>query len=171
MSTGQSTSVAAERLRAGPQGTQILSADELQQLNRMGSFAEERASVDRPVLSGLSDGLRDQRFALRQGRQTVGRRQDNDIIFEDSSVSAAHAWIILQQTQCVVMNTLSTNGTFVNGKRVHQATLKHGDRVRFGQVELRYLTREPGLYTGPIFAWGIGVIAAALATAGAWWLF
>src|SRR3546814_7505610 len=34
-----------------------------------------------------------------------------------------------------VMNMLSTNGTFVNDQKVHEATLVHGDRLRFGTVE------------------------------------
>ena len=44
----------------------------------------------------------------------------------------------------MLMNTLSTNGTFVNDKRIHQSMLRHGDRIRLGEVELRFLTREQG---------------------------
>jgi hypothetical protein len=60
----------------------------------------------------------------------------------------------------------------VNGKRIHEATLRHGDRVRFGQVEFTFLTRERG---SGARAWrwlGLGLGLAALAGLGlvAWWL-
>jgi pSer/pThr/pTyr-binding forkhead associated (FHA) protein len=68
------------------------------------------------------------------------------------------------------MNTLSTNGTFVNGKRIHEATLRHGDRVRFGQVEFTFLTRERGA-GGMRRAWlALGAVALAAAGVAAWWL-
>jgi hypothetical protein len=47
----------------------------------------------------------------------------------DCSLSAEGAWII------TVTDHKSTNGTFVNGKRVEKAKLAAGDRLRIGQVE------------------------------------
>jgi hypothetical protein len=130
---------------SGPQGTKLFSADELSRLAvEAGGASDGRASVHEPALEGTNAGLEGRRFSLRAGRQTIGRRDDNDIVIGDLSVSSAHAWIMNQQGHYVIMNTLSTNGTFVNGKRVHEATLKHGDRVRLGQVEFVFLTREPG---------------------------
>jgi pSer/pThr/pTyr-binding forkhead associated (FHA) protein len=35
-----------------------------------------------------------------------------------------------------VVDLKSTNGTFVNGKRVHKAQLADGDKLRVGRVEL-----------------------------------
>lgn len=70
------------------------------------------------------------------------------------------------------MNTLSTNGTFVNDKRIHQATLKHGDRVRFGDVELMFLTHDHGAPGARRVArLAIGLIVLAGVAALAWWLF
>lgn len=130
---------------SGPQGTRLFSAEELRQYaSALAPGQEARASVQGPVLQGTSTGCAGRRFMLRQGRQTVGRRGDNDIVIDDPSVSASHAWLMSHPGHYAVMNTLSTNGTFVNGKRVHEAALKHGDRVRFGQAEFVFLTREPG---------------------------
>ncbi|WP_404543746.1 FHA domain-containing protein [Dyella jejuensis] len=123
-------------------------------------MSDGRASVHEPVLKGLNGALKDRRFLLRSGRQTVGRRPGNDIVIEDASVSASHAWIVNQHGHYVVMNTLSTNGTYVNGKRIHEAVLKHGDRLHFGHTEFEFLTRERGNLTTS-WRW-----AAALAVAG-----
>jgi pSer/pThr/pTyr-binding forkhead associated (FHA) protein len=69
------------------------------------------------------------------------------------------------------MNTLSTNGTFVNGKRVHEAVLKHGDLVRLGQAELVFLTREHGARRRlPLVRVAAVIVAvASLAALGWWW--
>lgn len=168
----QQTSSASTRHPSGPQGTRLFSTDELNRLaDEAGAASTGRASVHEPVLEGANAGLEGRRFSLRAGRQTIGRRDDNDIVIGDLSVSSAHAWIMNQQGHYVIMNTLSTNGTFVNGKRVHEATLKHGDRVRLGQVEFVFLTREPGQHSHTrSIAIAIGVVALAALGVLAWWL-
>ncbi|WP_130619131.1 FHA domain-containing protein [Dyella amyloliquefaciens] len=166
------TPSAHPRRPLGPQGTQLFSADELNRLAaEAGAASDGRASVHEPVLEGANAGLEGKRFTLRAGRQTIGRRDDNNIVIGDSSVSSAHAWIMNQQGHYVIMNTLSTNGTYVNGKRVHEATLKHGDRVRLGQVEFVFLTREPGQHSHTrSVAMALGVVALAAIAVLAWWL-
>lgn len=160
------------RRLAGSQGTQLFSSGELSQwAAEAGASSHGHASEREPVLQGTSVGLEGHRFSLRAGRQTIGRRENNDIVVNEPSVSSAHAWIINQQGHYVVMNTLSTNGTFVNDRRVHEASIKHGDRVRFGQVEFVFLTHE-GRGKKPV---GIIVLAGVLALAGLatllwWWL-
>lgn len=171
-SSAQTTVLSSRRRIAGPQGTRLFSAEELRQ------FALEaapvllgRASAAAPVLEGAGGAFDGRRLSLRAGRQTIGRRRDNDIVLDDLSVSASHAWIMNQQGQYVLMNTLSTNGTFVNGKRIHEATLRHGDRIRFGQVEFTFLTRERGAGGLARTAWlALGAVAVAAMGMAAWWL-
>ena len=140
---GQTPSRSVGGRSSGPQGTRLFAVEELRQYSgEAGAGSTGRASVHAPVLEGSSAGLVGRRFVLRTGRQTIGRRDDNDIVVSDPSVSASHAWIINQQGHCVIMNTLSTNGTFVNDKRIHETILKHGDRIRLGRTELVFLTRE-----------------------------
>lgn len=158
---------------AGPQGTRFFVQEDLRQLaSEAGKASEERASVHKPVLQSISPGFGKRRFSIHPGRQTIGRLASNDIVVSGPSVSSSHAWITNQQGRCIIMNTLSTNGTFVNDKRIHQATLKHGDRIRLGQVELVFLTRDrssPGprhlrrlAIVGLAVFIGLGVLA--------WWL-
>ncbi|MFO7582793.1 FHA domain-containing protein [Guyparkeria sp.] len=152
---------------AGPQGTMLFQADTLQtRAGEAESRRDTRATVAEPVLEGRSPGIEGQRFTLRAGRQTLGRRGNNDIVLEDASVSSSHAWILNQQGHHVIMNMLSTNGTFVNDKRVHEATLKHGDRIRLGQAEFVFLTREEGAgRVGPRHWLVGGLLVAAMALA------
>jgi hypothetical protein len=170
-SPGQTPVLPRSKRSSGPQGTRLFSAEELRQVAREAApVLLGRASATTPVLEGASGAFLGRRLSLRSGRQTIGRRADNDIVLDDLSVSASHAWIMNQQNHYVVMNTLSTNGTFVNGKRIHEATLRHGDRVRFGQVEFTFLTRERG--TGDTRTAWLALAAAALVAMGAaaWWL-
>ncbi|WP_267223509.1 FHA domain-containing protein [Dyella silvae] len=165
------SSPATGRRSSGPQGTQLFSADELNKLALETALTSDgRASANEPVLEGMQGGLQGRRFLLRAGRQTIGRRDDNDIVINDLSVSSAHAWIMNQQGHYVVMNTLSTNGTFVNNKRVHEATIGHGDVIRFGQVEFVFLTREPGASRRARVIWSAwGAVALTGLCALAWW--
>ncbi|XRD79359.1 FHA domain-containing protein [Dyella halodurans] len=159
------------RRSSGPQGTRLFSAEELSELAvEAGPANDGRASVHEPVIEGVTAGWEGRRFSLRPGRQTIGRGNGNDIVIGDVSVSSTHAWIMNQQGHYVVMNTLSTNGTFVNNKRVHEAIIKHGDRLRFGQVEFVFLTKEPGKRVHVSLAWlGLGLAVLAGLIALAWW--
>ncbi|MBQ4854427.1 FHA domain-containing protein [Rhodanobacter sp. B2A1Ga4] len=132
-----------------------------------------RISAREPVLEGSSPGIEGQRFILRPGRQAIGRRADNEIVIDDLSVSGNHAWITNQQGRCVIVNTLSTNGTFVNDQRIHEVALRHGDHIRLGQAEFVFLTRERDLPEPASRRWiGIVLLLAALGVLGAlaWWL-
>lgn len=171
-SQSQMPSEVTTRRPAGPQGTRLFSTEDLRQYAiDAAPVSAGRASAREPVLEGVGGNLAGRRFVLRAGRQTIGRREDNDLAVDDPSVSASHAWIVNQRGHCAIMNTLSTNGTFVNDKRIHEATLRHGDHVRLGQAEFVFLTRERGAATGG--RWrriGAGLLALAVVGALAWWL-
>jgi len=157
----------AKNRAAGPQGTMLFQADKLQtEAQAAQPQGNQRATVAEPVIEGRSPGIEGQRFTLRAGRQTIGRKGSNDIVVGDASVSSSHAWILNQNGQHVIMNMLSTNGTLVNDERVHEATLKHGDRIRLGNAEFVFLTREGN--RGPIgpSVWLVGgLLVAAMAAA------
>jgi len=162
----------ADKRSSGPQGTRFFSTE---MLRRYTSEAEAPldglASVHQPVLEGISPGLAGRRFTLNEGRQTIGRGNDNHIVVDDPSVSASHAWITNKQGRHIIMNTLSTNGTFVNDKRIHMTMLKHSDHIRLGHAEFVFLTREhagPRAANGRRIATGALVLIALVALV--WWL-
>jgi predicted component of type VI protein secretion system len=94
-----------------------------------------------PVAAGmlsLLDPTTGQRFALRQGLTTIGRAPDNDIVLTHPSVSAHHAEVRYEAGRHIVHDKGSTNGTFVNGRRVLGPNMiKAGWTVQFGEQELR----------------------------------
>ena len=77
-----------------------------------------------------------QTIELDRDRTTLGRGSDADYRFDDNSLSRLHATIYRDGDRVWVVDENSTNGTFVNGKKIDRATLVTGDRLRVGRVEL-----------------------------------
>ena len=73
--------------------------------------------------------------------KTMGRSAGADFMVDAALVSRLHCRLTAGATELQVMDLESTNGTFVNGERVTQASLKAGDRLGVGRVEL-VITRE-----------------------------
>jgi pSer/pThr/pTyr-binding forkhead associated (FHA) protein len=68
--------------------------------------------------------------------KTVGRAPRADFIVDAALVSRLHCRIEAGDEALEVVDLSSTNGTFVNDKRVERARLGAGDRLRVGRVEL-----------------------------------
>lgn len=62
---------------------------------------------------------------------TVGRAADADLVISGGAVSRLHATLHIANSQLLVTDNNSANGTFVNGKRVGSAPLRVGDIVSF----------------------------------------
>jgi pSer/pThr/pTyr-binding forkhead associated (FHA) protein len=76
-------------------------------------------------------------FRLTSGAvKTIGRAKGADIIVDAALVSRVHCRLEAGRDGVDVTDLSSTNGTFVNGKRIERATLCTGDRLRVGRVEL-----------------------------------
>ena len=68
--------------------------------------------------------------------KTMGRSPGAEFVVEAAMVSRLHCRLTAGATELQVVDLESTNGTFVNGQRVAQASLKEGDRLGVGRVEL-----------------------------------
>jgi pSer/pThr/pTyr-binding forkhead associated (FHA) protein len=70
----------------------------------------------------------------------IGRHTDADIRLSLPDVSRRHCRLVYAASRWQIFDLNSLNGVFVNGDRVHQATLDEGDLIRIGgltfQVEL-----------------------------------
>lgn len=69
----------------------------------------------------------------------IGRLEDNDLSFDNNSVSGHHAEVFyLSDGSFQIVDADSTNGTWVNGQRIETHLLKNGDVVELGEVRLHF---------------------------------
>jgi hypothetical protein len=69
----------------------------------------------------------------------LGRSPAADVMLEHLSVSRRHAVVATRGDVVVVLDDRSRNGLVVNGERVGEAVLAHGDEIRLGEVSIRFL--------------------------------
>ncbi len=108
-------------------------------------FTERGYKMERDALPAstkfyliIQQGLRESEFFPLNDRVTIGRGDANDISLHDERVSRLHAVIQPEGDQASVEDMGSRNGTFVNGKRIKKAMLKHGDNIKIGGTFLRF---------------------------------
>ncbi len=85
---------------------------------------------------------------LTEGTVTIGRTKDNDIQIDDPAVSAYHAKLVSFFKPTYIQDLRSTNGTYVNGSRVMEHTLEHGDIITIGKHNI-YFSKESGFASTP----------------------
>jgi pSer/pThr/pTyr-binding forkhead associated (FHA) protein len=90
------------------------------------------------ILRTVTEGLPERTFRLLPGGvRTIGRAAGADFIVDAALVSRVHCRVTaLPDGGLEVRDLDSTNGTFVNGRRVETARLSSGDRIQVGRVEL-----------------------------------
>jgi pSer/pThr/pTyr-binding forkhead associated (FHA) protein len=82
-------------------------------------------------------------FRIPAGKmKTIGRAAGADFIVDAGMVSRVHCRLSARATDLEVTDLESTNGTYVNGQRVAQALLAHGDQLGVGRVTFRVLRDE-----------------------------
>jgi general secretion pathway protein A len=76
---------------------------------------------------------------LKPGRLVIGRTPDNDLQIDSKFISRHHCQIVTQQDSCLIEDLNSTNGIYVQSKRVRRHNLNDGDVVQVGQHEIMYI--------------------------------
>ena len=124
-------------LETGPQGTRVFRREEIERY-----FAdhdmESNISAGDPSgasLTGVNGDFKDRRFDVPTGRSTVGRSSTNNIVVDSDTVSLVHARILQKGDEWWILNLLSTNGTYVNDRKITDSQLHDGDRIHFGDAE------------------------------------
>jgi len=100
------------------------------------------------ILTGSQEG---KLCELREERVTVGRASDNMIHLPDESISSYHATFIRDGAHYRLRDLNSTNGTFVEGAPITEIALNNGDRIRFGDIQARFMAETPAA-TEPLSA-------------------
>jgi hypothetical protein len=79
--------------------------------------------------------------AISAAPVVIGRLPECEVVLGDTNVSRRHAQVALDDGGVVVTDLGSTNGTFVNGRRVTRATVRPGDELTIGTSRLRVEVR------------------------------
>ena len=87
------------------------------------------------VIQGRNRGTRFD-LSAREGAVSIGRESGNVVQLEDNEVSRRHAEIRQVGDSHVIGDLKSSNGTFVNSRRVERAELHHGDQILIGRTVL-----------------------------------
>ncbi len=102
--------------------------------------AERPPTTSMWVLRSSESGGQDETLTFRilpGNEKTIGRAKGVDFVVDAPLVSRVHCRLTAHPAgQLEVEDLKSTNGTLVNGQRVKHATLKVGDRLGVGRVEL-----------------------------------
>lgn len=120
--------------------TQYVNANDL-----AAAIANKKAGVSSAgMVNGRLVSLTDGReYAIGQGRATIGRDADCDVVIESKSVSRKHAEIMGTDKGYLLVD-LSTNGTFINGQKIAgQQVLARADVIRVGDADLRFYADPP----------------------------
>jgi hypothetical protein len=73
---------------------------------------------------------------------SIGRSRVNEIRLDDITVSGQHCRVIPENGRHVLCDLNSTNGTFLNEKKVNRQTLKEGDTIRVGETQFLYKVEQ-----------------------------
>lgn len=132
-------------VETGPQGTRVFKRDHIDQYfaHHGAASAKTEPVPSGAALIGVNGSFQNRRFEIPAGRSTVGRSSTNNIVVESDSVSMVHARLLQKDGEWWVLNLLSTNGTYVNRRKVTDSKLRDGDRLHFGDAEFIFRNSKP----------------------------
>lgn len=95
------------------------------------------------VLKFISGKYQGGEFPLEMGEEIViGRSSELDMVLVEDMVSRRHARITAENGELEIEDFGSTNGTFVNGKKIKTANLEKGDRILIGTSIIKLVDQE-----------------------------
>jgi len=97
---------------------------------------------------------------LKPGRLVIGRTPDNDLQIDSKFISRHHCQLVTQLDSCLIEDLNSTNGIFVQSKRVRRHNLNDGDVVQVGQHEIMYIDERSPRVRHSLDPADSGVVAA-----------
>jgi DNA-binding winged helix-turn-helix (wHTH) protein len=98
--------------------------------------AREEVTLARSRFSVVINGVA---YALREGRNVIGREPTAHIRLDLAAVSRRHAAINIHGEEAVVQDLGSRNGTWLNGEKLEAArSLRTGDEIRIARTAIRF---------------------------------
>ncbi|MFN7184255.1 MAG: FHA domain-containing protein [Thermomonas haemolytica] len=158
-------------------GREAIPAPAAQEAAEDAGLTRVRPVLPRFVLRGVSGSMLGRSHPLA-GVATVGRAPECTLQIEEPGLSRQHARLVPVADGVQVEDAGSTNGTFLNGRRILQGLAVGGDEIAFDTVrfrvldstrsELQQLAPRTGGFRMPLWWW---VAAAAALAALAWAVF
>ncbi len=113
------------------------------------------APVEPPMLYLTKDGETLGELLFDKDRLLIGRSEHNDLSLSSKYVSRHHLLLVRHGASTFMMDLNSTNGTFVNSRRVSNHVLIHDDVISLGHHRIKYIdphARKRGSLEGSDFA-------------------
>ena len=76
---------------------------------------------------------------VSQPRIMIGRSPHNDVTIESKFASRHHALLVCNGSSTLLMDLNSTNGTFVNSRRVSNHVMRHDDVISLGSFRVKFV--------------------------------
>lgn len=127
------------------QNSQIAQVSQQMAANPQQDVSQERTVAVAPQAVHVQtnvyfyDEENDIAYSLTGGVERIGRESSNDIVISDINASRTHAEIHMEPNGTWIISDLgSTNGLYVNGRRVKSAPLNDADIVLIGTTRLEF---------------------------------
>jgi len=98
---------------------------------------ESNADSEAPKLIVTRTGKTLQEFRMTDSKVLVGRSELSDILINNQYVSKHHALLVRDRNALLLVDLKSTNGTFVNSRRVRSTVLRHDDIISLGNHAIK----------------------------------
>lgn len=92
---------------------------------------------------------KNKRLTLSKNLTKIGKRENNDLIINDKTVSRNHLEIEYASDSFLLRDLGSTNGTYLNGNRVKEAYLAPGDRIKLGNTVIEFVAYDEKIAIEP----------------------
>lgn len=86
----------------------------------------------------ISGDQKGEDFRVRDGKNVVGSGPEAQIILRDNTISGQHASLRYEEGKFFLTDLDSSNGTYLNDKKIAREQLKDNDIVRFGDVTMKF---------------------------------
>jgi diguanylate cyclase (GGDEF)-like protein len=96
----------------------------------------------RPAIVVMNGDRMGDKILVSNTNAVVGRAPHAEIRLLDVGISWEHARIEDQGGSWAVIDMGSTNGTLVNGERIHEKPISHGDKIVFGKTMVRFEVQD-----------------------------
>ena len=134
---------ARKRAAEEAQSAEYVRMAEEERLSQEARRSQEPKKTEAPPLSWIEMcDAQQTRHPVRITSLKIGRGQHNDLVFRNDSVSGNHCVINCnREGEWSITDLNAGNGVVLNGSRVKQAVLRHGDTIELGELKMRFLLR------------------------------